>query len=420
MNSINLAGSLSLWWFIGVASIGFALFVTKETASIFYLLPVLFLFLSCVYEKGRESSQLAFYRQLEEFIGRLQMYFGYFQDMEEAVYEAAVLSGKKVFPLGKWLQECFREFQAGKEEAEIPHSLCADGEQAAYVQLLAEIGKAGIKGEGDSLTTEESLRRLKEEIRERAGKIKSIREGFSGLLEICLLTAYALPFIKAWGGSTLEELKNWYGGGQAAFYGLLCLILSMGMYFLLAWLRFGNRRIFLKCRRRGKKGENTGKGGIFGEQEKMAELLRFYDWLLLKRENPGSSLEEVLMGLIPLAAGRRQKVERLFYDYMQYGMEALENLRDKEESSAFAGILEGMIRCDQIAVKKAFASFEAERDYYLEQLKEERKKVVGEAVTLGKLLAFLPLYGLILFMLVLPFTTQGLAMLESYSRMFGN
>ena len=152
----------------------------------------------------------------------------------------------------------------------------------------------------------------------------------------------------------------------------------------------------------------------------MAELIRFYDWLLLKKENPGSNLEEVLVGLLPLATSRRQKVERLFYDYMQYGMEALEKLRDREESPAFSGMLEGMLRCDQVALKRAFASFEAERDYYLERLKEEQKKVVGEAVTLGKILAFLPLYGLILFMLVLPFTTQGLAMLEGYSRMFGN
>lgn len=422
LSNVNLAGSLGLWWGIGVAAIGFAVFVTKDASSIFYLFPILLLFLSCVYGKRREGEQLAFYRQLEEFIGRLQMYYGYFQDMEEAVYEAAVFSGKRIFPLGNWLQECFRDVRAGKEEAEIPSFLRFDEEQAAYVQLLVEIGKAGIKGEEDGLSTEESLRRLKEEIREKAGKIKSIREGFSGLLEICLLTAYALPFAKAWGASTLEELKSWYEGGQAVLYMLVCLILSMGMYLLLAWLRFENRKDFRKNlgKERKGKGGNGKEGGIFGEQKRMAELLRFYDWLLLKRENAGSSLEEVLMGLIPLASGRRQKVERLFYDYMQYGISALEKLRDREESSAFAGILEGMIRCDQISLKKAFASFETERDYYLEQMKEEQKKVVREAVTLGKLLAFLPLYGLILFMLVLPFTTQGLAMLESYSRMFGN
>ena len=412
MSNLNIAGSLTLWGSIGVFAISFAVYITDGIVSILYLFPVLFLFLSCVSEKRNEKQKLEFYKQLEEFIGKLQMYFGYFQDMEEAVYEAAVLSGRRVFPLGKWLQEYLRDFRAGKEETEFPPNFRFDKEQKAYVELLAAIGKAGISGEGNGLSTEESLRRLKEEIREKSERVKSIREGFSGLLEICLLTAYALPFAKAWGSSTLEELKNWYEGGRAALHLLLCLALSMGMYLLLARLRFESGKSLWK---------NTDrKVDLFREQRKMAEILRFYDWILLKKENPGSNLEEILLGLIPLATSQRQKVERLFYDYMQYGMDALEKFRDREETPAFSGILEGMLRCDQVALKRAFSSFEAERDYYLEQLKENRKKVVGDAVILGKVLAFLPLYGVIILMLVLPFTTQGLAMLESYSRMFGN
>ena len=412
MNNANIAGSLILWGSVGVFAIGSAVYITRDAVSILYLFPVLFLFLSCVWDKQREKQQLEFYGQLEGFIGKLQMYFGYFQDMEEAVYEAAALSGRSVFPLGKWLQECLRDFRAGKEETEFSPNFWFDEEQKAYVQLLLAISKAGISGEGEGLSIEESLRRLKEEIREKAEKIKSIREGFSGLLEICLLTAYALPFAKAWGSSTLEELKSWYEGSRAALDLFLCLTLSVGMYLIMTWLRFERRGGLWK--------NKDKKADLFREQRRMAEIIRFYDWILLKKENPGSNLEEVLLGLVPLATSRRQKVERLFYDYMQYGMDALEKFRDREETVAFSGILEGMLRCDQVALKRAFASFETERDYYLEQLKESRKKVVGDAVILGKVLAFLPLYGLIILMLVLPFTTQGLAMLEGYSRMFGN
>lgn len=409
-----------LWYGIGVAAIGFALYSTEETACIFYLFPVLLLFLSFIYRKGREKQKLDFYQRFEEFVGRLQMYFGYFQDMEEAVYEAAVLSGRRGFLLGNWLQERFRDFRVGKEDGKLPKNIRLDKEQAAYVEFLVEIGKSGIKGEGGSLSTEESLRRLKEELREKYGGIQGIREGFSGLLEICLLTAYALPFVKAWGASTLEELKNWYNGGRAVFYLLLCLVLSIGMYVLLAELRFeGGIEFWRKVERRNKTGKRGGLR-IYAEQRKLTELLRFYDWLLLKKENPGSNLEEMLMGLIPLALDSRQKVERLFYDYMQYGMAALEQVRDREESSAFAGILEGLLRCDQVAVRRAFAGLETERDYYLEQLKEAQRRGIRDGTALGKLLAFLPLYGVIFFLLVLPFTTQGLAMLENYSRMFGN
>ncbi len=411
LRNYNGIGRLILWTLAGIGAICLILYKTGEFESLLYLFPVWVLFLSCVYGKNREAKQLEFYSQLEEFLGNLQMYFGYFQDMEEAVYEAAVLSKRKGFLLGRWLQESLRSFQAGKEETEFREDRGADEEQTAYMRLLEAIGRTGVKGEGRTAAIEESLRRLKEEVREKYREIKGIREGFSGLLEICLLTAYGLPFAKAWGCSNLEELKSWYEGGSGGLYLFLCVALSIGLYLILAGLRFGGwllpkERIFEKL-------------FLFKRQRETAEILRFYDWILLKKENPGSSLEELLWGLIPLAAINRQKVEKLFYQYMQYGMDAIERLREREESIAFARILEGMLRCDQVAVEAAFASFGAERDYYLEQQKEERKKVVKEMVIVGKALAFLPLYALILFMLVLPFTTQGLAMLENYGRMFG-
>lgn len=411
LNNVNMAGGLILWALVGIGAMGFAVYETGEGGSLLYLFPTWLLFLSCVYGKRREKQQLEFYRQLEEFIGNLQMYFGYFQDMEEAVYEAAILSKRKVFSLGKWLQESLRSVQAGKEEIVFQADAQADEEQRAYVQLLVEIGKIGVKGEGDTLAMEETLRRLKEEIREKCREWEGIRDGFFGLLEICLLTVYGLPFARAWGSSNLEELKSWYGGSSAKVYLFLCVAFGIGLYLILAGLRFEGWPGF---------GRNvSGKAFLFGKQRETAEILRFYDWILLKKENPGSDLEEVLQGLIPLATVRREKVERLFYAYMQYGMEALEKAKEREESVAFSRILEGMLRCDQVAVKSAFASFEAERDYYLEQLREEQKKVVRESVVLGKVLAFLPLYVLILLMLILPFAAQGLAMLENYSRMFG-
>lgn len=405
------AGSHAFWLLLGMTAISFTLYETGDWGSFLYLCPVWLLFLTCMNGKRREKQQLEFYSQLEEFIGNLQMYYGYFQDMEEAVYEAAVLSKKRVFFLGKWLQVNLRNFQAGKEETKLFRDIRPDGEQRAYVQLLFATCKAGVMGEENSLALEEALRRVKEEIREKCRELKRIREGFTGLLEICLLTSFALPFARAWGSSNLEELKSWYEGGSAKICLIFCLVLSMGLYLLLAKLRFKGSVVFGKD---GDERESEQKG-----QRNMAEILRFYDWILLKKENPSGSTEDILQELIPLATGRRKRIERLFYDYMQYGTESLERARDGEESIAFARILEGLLRCDQVDLKTAFGSFETERAYYLEQLREEGKKAVKEQVALGRVLAFVPLYGVTLFFLIGPFVMRGLAMLEEYGTMLG-
>jgi hypothetical protein len=317
------------------------------------------------------------------------------------------------------MQENLRNCLAGKEEKEFEAPYFLDREQRAYTRLMAGIGRAGVAGESSSRTLEEALGRLREEVREKSRSLQDTRDGFSGLLEVSLAAGYSLPFVKAWGSSNLEELKDWYQGAAGKTCLFLCFLLTVFTFFLLAILRFESMLQAGGFPGIGAFKSFGGKRYFAGEQTARAELLRFYDWILLKRENPSGNLEDILEGFLPLAGESRKKVERLFYDFMQYGMETLETARDWETSAAFSRLLEGLLGCDQVALPSAFEGFEGERAFYLEQRKEAQKKQMGTKTALGKVLAFFPMYGVMLLLLAFPFTAQGLAMLESYSRMLG-
>ncbi len=499
---------LSAFLLAGLFVIAAEVRFTGDRGSVFYLLLLLGLFISLVWTKRKEKKRMGFYAQLEEFISNLQMYYGYYGDMEEAIYEASVASPKKVYPLGKWLYEALKEDNAGKERnLEIEAGERFGNSQGPYVILLYEICKTGVHQEMNMIAIQAALRRFKEEIREIRFKQSGLENGYRGLLEICLLTGFALPFARDWGASNLEELRYFYEEGPGRGYLLICLFCSISMFFFLYNLRFEEKRSGMGnwlgkipgCYALGKRilswlevnlrlpwrcykrkieeagldppiyylqrifsglvflagwfllcifgyvsiaafGQFLFKGLVFGllfgaagsflptvflflkrlfiSQYQMAEILRFYNWLLLEKENPGCCLERILEGFLYVADVFKRKTDSLFYQYMQKGFSALEQAREGERYMPFARILEGLILCDSISMEAAFGNFETERAFYLEQLRKEQEESLRDSVALGKMLAFVPLYALMLLMLIIPFVTQGLSMLQSYREAF--
>lgn len=500
---IQILGSVM----IGLLLIFLEIRLTGSRESIGFLFLFLGLWLSLVLAKQGERRKIQFLEQMEDFISNLQMYYGYYGDMEEAVYEAATVSKEKAYPLGKWLNQALSDWQAGKEGDNREETVRFYREQRPYVNLLYEICKSALRQETDGVSMQAALRRLKEEIREVCFKKKAMENGYRGLLEICLLTGFMLPLAKYWGASNLEELQAYYEEGMGRLFLLLCFVFSGSMFLLLRSLRFEadkrgiekwlgkipgcyelgkrilewmERRLSLPWRRYKKKIEQgqmepseyyfcricfgivffggwlllcgmryipvstpgqflikglftgllIGMAGSFlpagicffrrlsAVQTRMLEILRFYNWILLQRENPGCCLETLMEGFSELSLYLRKQTERLFYDYMQKGIQTLEEAREREMYMPFARILEGLILCDSVSMELAFGNFKTEREYYMEQLRREQEKQVQDSVALGKVLAFLPLYALMAFMLIIPFVTQGLHMLQSYQAMF--
>lgn len=376
----------------GVFCAGILFTVVMEKNAVWW--QTLFIFLLYgLHRKNmyEEKRKIKFYKGLENFVDNLQMFYGYYGDIKEAVYDAMISAGKYGYLFGKkmdlYLQDRFEE---SKMEACEPRE----------IQLL-EIGRCAAELKADALCIQDSLRRFKEELREEIFRMEEIRTHYSGLMEVCLFPALTMPLLAGWAVSNLEELEKYYSGFQGMFSSVLVLLLTGVIFCLLTNLHFEK------------------KSGVSEKRELAGEILRFHNWILLQKNSKEANVENLLEGFIGMAAGLKQKVERLYYEYMEKGSEAIARAREEELYLPYVRILEGLMLCDRVPMENAFSNVETERGFQLERLKNENRKMIQEKTALGKVLAFLPLYCVSCLMLIVPFVMEGLERLSTYSESFG-
>lgn len=338
-----------------------------------------------------EKEKIRFYKGMEIFVENLQMFYGYYGDIKEAVYDSMISAGKQGYEVGKkldlYLRGAFKDSQL---------ETCDPRE----IQLL-EIGRCTMNGETNSFSTQESLRYFKEELREEIFRLEETRIQYSGLAEVCLLPVLTIPVLVKWATIHLEELNDYYKGIQGVLSSVLVLVLAGVVFFFLTKFHFEKQTIAREKR------------------ELSGEILRFHNWILLQKNSKEANVEKLLEGFLCLAGGLKRKVERLHYDYMEKGSEAIARAREQELCMPYVRILEGLMLCDKVSMEIAFSNIETERAFQLEKLKNENRKNIREKTALGKVLAFLPLYCVSVFFLIIPFVMEGLGRLQAYTESFG-
>lgn len=367
------------------------------------LFPVWVLFFLHFTNLSKEKKKIKFYKELEVFIENLQMFYGYYGDMEEAVFEAMVNSRNAGYDFGKKMDRFLKNRLKEGEKEE-----CDQREQ-----LLLEIGRCGMDMEVNQIHVQESLRRLKEELREEIFRLEETGIQYQGLAGLCLIPLLSIPLLKSWAISYLEELKNYYEGPAGLWASFSVLFLTVLIFFLLYQLRFEPtdfripiiRKAFAKYRE---------------ERELTGEILRLHNWILLQQHNKESNVETLLEGFCCLTGGLKEKVERLYYDYMEKGSDGIARAREEELYIPYVRILEGLLLCDKVSVKTAFFNLETERAYYLEKLRTENRRKIQEKAALGRVLAFLPLYSVCALLLIIPFVVEGLGQLQTYTDSFSS
>ncbi len=339
-----------------------------------------------------EKRQIKFYRELEVFVENLNMFYGYYNDVDEAVYDSMLNTGKLGYRFGRKMEACLKNLLSDREWEESDNF---------EIQLM-KIGRCAKKADANPIFIQESLRRLKEELREDIYYLEEMRIRFQGLISVCFLPIMTIPFLENWVLANLEELDGYYYGVKGFLSAFFVFLLTMAIGWLLYGIRFGEISFFKRQ----------------GECPK--EILWFHNWILLEREQKESNVERILEGFLGLSGELGEKVSRLHYDYMDEGSQAIAKAREEELCMPYVRILEGLLLCDKISVKQAFANTVMERNYELEKRKNHNKRNIRENAALGRVIAFLPLYGVSIFFLIVPFIMEGLGQLKEYSDSFGN
>lgn len=375
-----------------LAVVGLGIFLITGGRGILWIwIPVFLMYGIYRWMRLQEKKKIRLYIELENFAENFQMYYGYYDDVKEAVYDAMINSGREGYEFGK------------RMEKYLENPLDADSMEYAEPReyQLLETGLCAMNQEVSKIHIRESIRRFKEEIREEIFKMEETGHRFSGLAEVCLFPALTTSLIQSWATEYLQELNGYYEGIQGILANVLVLVITCAMFIIVNGLRFDIR---IKQKK---------------ERESTGEILRFHNWILLQVNNKEACVESLLVGFLCLAGDLKKKVERLHYDYMEKGSRAIAKAREEETCMPYIRILEGLMLCDRVSVETAFSGMETERNFLMEKMKNENRKRIREKAAVAKVTALIPLYCVSLFFLILPFVTEGLSRLQAYTESFG-
>lgn len=95
--------------------------------------------------------------------------------------------------------------------------------------------------------------------------------------------------------------------------------------------------------------------------------------------------------------------------------EALIELKEASNNIQYVSIINGLILASlDITIRQAFDELETEKSYYIEKRKETNKRIIEKKINLGRMLGFIPIYGLIIIYMIIPMIVSSLTDMETY------
>lgn len=151
-------------------------------------------------------------------------------------------------------------------------------------------------------------------------------------------------------------------------------------------------------------------------EKRMSECLRLQTVVLLLIHYEKTTVEEILGQMENFAVLFKSQMAEAVDHFSYHRMETLQRLKQEIPDEPVQRICDALEFCEELPVEEAFLNLEDERAYFLKKNMEERKNYQGECIALAKMVAYLPLFLLIILKLVIPFVAEGLSGLHAYSQ----
>lgn len=151
-------------------------------------------------------------------------------------------------------------------------------------------------------------------------------------------------------------------------------------------------------------------------EKRMSECLRLQTVVLLLIHYEKTTVEEILGQMENFAVLFKSQMAEAVDHFSYHRMETLQRLKQEIPDEPVQRICDALEFCEELPVEEAFLNLEDERAYFLKKNMEERKNYQGECIALAKMVAYLPLFLLIILKLVIPFVAEGLSELHAYSQ----
>ncbi len=186
-----------------------------------------------------------------------------------------------------------------------------------------------------------------------------------------------------------EEYFSWYEL-------LSCIAASIIAYFIPFWMLLYKKKVL-----------QLNMEDEVNQLNSIIYMLMYSDHITVK---------ELLEEMELFAEVFRQTIQECINDYSSGDIEALEQMKEKEAFGPFIRLTDNLIRCDSIAIYKAFDEIASDRENYHERRKLENEISVQKRADRAQFISWIPAVLIIVY-LIIPLLVTSLEALNTFKEM---
>lgn len=151
------------------------------------------------------------------------------------------------------------------------------------------------------------------------------------------------------------------------------------------------------------------------KQKYEEEIVRFQTIILILKNIDGMSIETIFEWMCKTAFTFKEGMESVLGRLGIMGNKLLYELEEEMNYPPFSKLIKGFLACDRLPICQVFEYLEVDRRYYLQKQKQEKELWLTNTVSISKVMAYLPMFLVVIFKLIIPFVIEGLSQLIFYS-----
>lgn len=203
---------------------------------------------------------------------------------------------------------------------------------------------------------------------------------------------------------TAEEVLSRVNAYNREYYKWYELLISSVM----AIVSFYAPYVFLQIRKR------------LIEMHMQDEVIQFQALIYMQMHFERTSVEEILTSMEEYAVAFKQSISECLNDFSSGEIDALVALKDKESYEPFRKLVDNLIMCDSIEMKKAFSEVLVDRKIYQDKREVQNEIIIDQKSVIGVAISWIPFALAIVLYLILPFLTESMNEFVNYANQIQN
>jgi hypothetical protein len=147
------------------------------------------------------------------------------------------------------------------------------------------------------------------------------------------------------------------------------------------------------------------------------EVSQFQTIILMLMHMNRVHAEDILEWMEKFSVHFKEPLQKCLANFSAGLSEALEELKNDAAFPPMVSIIENLqLACEDLGVARAFEELENEMAFNREARKETNERIVEKRKNIGSILGFIPIYGLIIFYLIIPMIVSGMESISAFYR----